>query len=152
MARLTSSITESYISEMNYLTPGAADDEFAACVERGEAPDEGFHHRDHLRLAWIYLRRYPVEQAAARIAETIRRFAAHQGQAARYHETMTQAWLLLMAAAEGTSFEEALASRPELLDKDCLRSYYSAELLDSVEARTRFVMPDVAPLPRSARL
>jgi hypothetical protein len=147
MARLTSSTTEAYISEMNYAESCLAEEEFAAAVERGEAPEGGFHHRDHLRLAWIYLRRYEAEEAGARIAETIRRFAAHHGQSARYHETMTQAWLLLMASEGGGSFEEALAAKPELLDKNYLLAYYSADLLASEEAKARFVAPDIAPLP-----
>jgi hypothetical protein len=123
-----------------------SDDSFAAAIERGEVPEGGFHHRDHLRLAWIYVRRYGREEAGARIAETIRRFAAHHGQSAKYHETMTQAWLLLVAGAPGASFEEAMAGRPELLDKEYLATYYSAGLLASEEARLRFVTPDIAPL------
>jgi hypothetical protein len=123
------------------------DDEFVAAVERCEVPNEGFHHRDHLRLAWIYAHRYGREEAGARIAGTIRRFAAHHGKSDRYHETMTQAWLLLVAAAGGASFEEALQSRPELLDKDYLRTYYTPGLLASEEAKVRFVMPDIAQLP-----
>jgi hypothetical protein len=130
---------------MNYLTN--ADEEFAAAVERCEAPNEGFHHRDHLRLAWIYLRRYGREEAAVRIAATIQRFATHHGQPDRYHETMTQAWLRLVASTGESSFDEALAARPELLDVNCLRAYYSAELLESKEAKARFMDPDLAALP-----
>ena len=124
-----------------------ADEEFAAAVERCETPNEGFHHRDHLRLAWIYVRRYGAVEAGPRIADTIRRFAAHHGQSTKYHETMTQAWLILMAAAGGTSFEEAIAQRPELLDKDYLSVYYSTGVLNSDDAKTRFLAPDISPLP-----
>ena len=144
---MTATVSKSYISKMNYIVP--ADEQFAAAVERGEAPSGEFHHIDHLRLAWIYLRRYGTEKAGVRIAETIRRFAAHHGQSARYHETMTQAWLQLVAAAGGASFEEALAAQPELLDKDCLSTYYSATLLASEEAKTQFVLPDLISLPNS---
>jgi hypothetical protein len=66
MARLTSSISDAYISEMNY---PLSDEEFAAAVERCEAPDDGFHHRDHLRLAWIYLRRYGAAEAGRELPE-----------------------------------------------------------------------------------
>jgi hypothetical protein len=60
---------------------------------------------------------------------------------------MTQAWMVLLAAAGGASFEEAIAKRPELLDKNYLQTYYSAGLLDSDDAKTRFAPPDIAPLP-----
>ena len=132
---------------MNYLESSPTDEEFAAAVERCEVPNAGFHHRDHLRLAWIYVGRYGPGEAGARIAATIRRFAAHHGQSARYHETMTQAWLLLVAATGGASFEEALQANPRLLDQGSLGIYYSAGPLASEEARVRFVPPDLAPFP-----
>src|SRR5689334_9714287 len=122
-----------------------SDDEFAAAVEQGETPNEGFRHRDHLRLAWIYLRRYRGE-AGARIAQTIRRFAARHGKPDLYHETVTQAWLRLVAAAARDSFEETLHAHPSLLDKHLLEIYYSPELLASTDAKFQFLAPDRKPL------
>jgi hypothetical protein len=29
--------------------------ELARALERGELPNAGFHHADHLRVAWVYL-------------------------------------------------------------------------------------------------
>jgi len=124
-----------------------SDDEFAAAVERRQTPNTEFHHRDHLRLTWIYLRRFGPDEAPAAIAAAIRRFAAHHGQAERYHETMTIAWVRLVASAGGETFEEALTVMPELLDKQALRSYYSAAVLDCDAARRDFLAPDLAPLP-----
>jgi hypothetical protein len=59
---------------------------------------------------------------------------------------MTQAWLLLVAGAAATSFEEALTARPELLNKEYLATYYSRDLLETEAARLGFVAPDLAPL------
>ena len=135
------------------------DDQFTLAFETCELPGEEFHHRGHLRLAWIYLRRYGTPEAGARIAESIRRFAAHHGKADRYHQTMTQAWLTLMEAAsagvaEWASFEDVVAAFPDLLDKSVLRRYYSGLVLESEAARSSFVQPDLAalPLPGSPRL
>ena len=41
------------------------DQEFAAAIETCRLPNAQFHHRDHLRLAWIYLRRYGPELGEA---------------------------------------------------------------------------------------
>jgi hypothetical protein len=45
------------------------DDAFLDAFERGALREHGFGHRDHLRLAWLYVRRYGRDQAVRR-AET----------------------------------------------------------------------------------
>ena len=35
------------------------DSEFVDSFEDCTLPSTAFHHRDHVRLAWIYLRRHP---------------------------------------------------------------------------------------------
>src|SRR4029077_2630079 len=68
----------------------AADEAFLAAFEAGKIANQDFHHRDHLRLAWIQIRRLGVERASDTVARPIRRFAAPHGHADRYHETMTR--------------------------------------------------------------
>ena len=130
------------------------DHEFVDAFETCRLPNELFHHRDHLRLAWIYLERYGASDAPARIAESIRRYAAHHGESDKYHETITVAWLRLVADSTGrmraASFDELLAACPELLDKNTLHHYYSPELLASETARTQCVAPDRKALPDAA--
>lgn len=128
--------------------------EFTTAFENCTLSPEHFHHRDHLRLALIYLRRYGREEAAARIAESIRRYAAHLGKSEKYHHTMTIAWLDLLASAARSSpaatLDEILAASPELLNKATLDQYYSPALLQSEAARSGFVTPDLKPLPSEA--
>ena len=47
---------------------------------------------------------------------------------------------------EGT-FAEFLAQHPEVLRRDLLSEYYSDDVLNSADARARFVEPDLRPLP-----
>jgi hypothetical protein len=125
------------------------DSEFAHAFETCELSNQSFHHRDHLRLAWIYLQRYGEAEARTKIAESIRNFAAHFGKTDKYHETMTIAWLRLLAH-EGKgrlSLEETLAASPMLLEKQTLAAYYSDNLLKSERAKNEFVSPDLKPLP-----
>ena len=129
-----------------------SDEEFVRSFEDCTLPGEQFHHADHIRLTWILLRSGDVETAGNRIASAIVRFATHNGSPAKYHETVTRAWLRLVAAAmEATpsvgSFEEFARAHPELLDKGLLLKYYSARLLQGDEARMEWVEPDIAPLP-----
>jgi hypothetical protein len=64
--------------------------------EAGTTAADTFHHADHVRLAFEYLCRYPVLEALPRFSGALRRFAAAQGKAQRYHETITWAYMFLV--------------------------------------------------------
>src|SRR2546423_15349095 len=75
------------------------DAEFLAEFEACRWPLEKWHHRDHIKLAYLYLMRYSFDDACARIRAGIKAHnATHkipEGPTSGYHETMTQAWLRL---------------------------------------------------------
>lgn len=133
---------------MTTLTETMTDADFVLSFEDGTLPNTAFHHRDHVRLAWIYLRRHPALEALTRFAEGLKRFATANGHAGLYHETISWAFLLLiherMARGSGTSWEEFAACNPELLTwkPSILDRYYAPETLGSELARRVFVMPD----------
>jgi hypothetical protein len=123
-----------------------SDGEFARAFEACEISNADFHHRDHVRLAWIYLRRYDAEAADRRITDAIRNFAAHHGKLDKYHQTMTIAWMRLVSpAAALASFDAVTGAFPRLLDKQYLREFYSDDLLSSDAAKKTFVEPDKRP-------
>jgi hypothetical protein len=119
--------------------------------EDGTTPATTFHHADHVRLAFEYLRRYPALEALEKFSAALQRFAAAQGKAQRYHETITWAYLLLirerMARADRTQRWEEFAERnADLLiwRGGVLATLYRQETLDSDLARRTFVLPDRA--------
>jgi hypothetical protein len=124
------------------------DQDFVTAFEACALPAEAFHHRDHVRLAWLYLKELPPAAALVRFTEGLQRFAHAHGKPGLYHETITWAYLLLirerMARADPGSFEEFAAANPDLLTwkPSVLTSYYQAETLGSELARRVFVMPD----------
>ncbi len=103
---------------------------------------EPFHHRDHLRVTWLYLRQFGESETRERLGKAILRYAAARNGAQKYHETITQAWIRLVSKANADNFEAMLAEHPHLLDKNLLNRYYSPALLQSQEARERWVEPD----------
>lgn len=126
-----------------------SDEEFTRAFESCEIAGTCFHHRDHIRLAWIYFHRYGAKEAEVRIADAIRRFAAHVGKAEKYHQTMTVAWMRLVANAARASdgdFEEFARRNPGLMEKSALGEFYSDAILQSETARGGFVEPDLKPL------
>jgi hypothetical protein len=132
-----------------------ADDDFIARFEDCTLPNAEFHHRDHVRLAWLYLRREPVLGALTRFTEGLKRFAHANGHDGLYHETITWAYLFLVHQRIATgpadeSFESFTARNPDLLTwrPSILAGYYRDETLASELARKLFVFPDLQ--PRSA--
>ncbi len=129
-----------------------ADEVFLAAVEGATWPGAAFKHREHLRLAWLYLRRHGRQAGTERIRETILRYATSLGAAGIYHETLTRAWGACVEGAlretpELEPFDVFLAAHPELLKRDLLERYYRRETLGSEEARRGWVPPDVSALP-----
>jgi hypothetical protein len=124
------------------------DDQLLTEFEAGRVPEGGFHHRQHVRVAWNYLRVHPLPEALARFCAGLRRFAEAQGATGLYHETITVAYVLLINERLSSSrdldwdgfaaaYPELLAWKPSILDR-----FYSAETLSSDRARRVFVMPD----------
>jgi hypothetical protein len=114
----------------------------------------GFGHREHLELAWNYLRRYEAEEAQRAVASAIRHLATAHGTPEKYHETITRCWVHLVAVhragSDADSFDEFIAGNAGLLDRHLLDGHYSSGLLSSSQARTRWAEPDLHELPRVA--
>jgi hypothetical protein len=123
--------------------------ELTRALEQGVIKD--FHHASHLHVAWVYLAESSsVQQAANKMRDTLRRFAAAAGKPEKYHETITLFWVRLLsrtyATNRGGRLEEIVHANPHLLEKNFPLAYYSAERLFSDEARTSWVEPDLKPL------
>jgi len=121
------------------------DREFVAALEACTLPAELFDHREHVRLAWLYLREETLLEALPRFITSLKRFAGSLGASGKYHETITYAFLFLiherMQRGGAGTFEEFAAANPDLFGP-ILQRYYRAETLASDFARTTFVMPD----------
>jgi hypothetical protein len=132
---------------------GLADGAFLDAFERGRYPHERFRHADHVRLAWLYVRRFGAEEAARRMRGGIRSFALRAGVPGKYHETITTAWTRLVALGVALSpriddFALFMRAHPWLLEKDALLAFYSRERLMGEVAREKWMEPDLKPLAR----
>lgn len=128
-----------------------SDDRFLADFLDCRLPAAGFDHWSHLRAAWLLLQRHPLEEAVALSCTGIARLAAHLGVPGKYHRTLSEALVRLMAAAGavGQPWTEFLAANPELVHnaRGRLNRYYSPERLADPRARQTFLPPDLTPLP-----
>jgi hypothetical protein len=124
-------------------------DDFAG----GRITPDQFDHRAHVRLAYVYLATADAGAAAERMRASLLSFLGHHGiDPAKYHETITRAWILAVRhfmdqTAHSASADEFIDANPILLDSRIMLTHYSAEVLFSAEARVRFVEPDLQRIP-----
>ena len=133
------------------MTVTAADEQFLAAFEAGQIANQDFHHRDHLRLAWIQIRRLGLERATDAVTGAIRHFAARHGHGDRYHQTMTRFWLRVVGMGitrhPTLPFDDLLAAEPHLLDKNLPYRHWSRERMGTDEARRQWLEPDIRLMP-----
>ena len=134
-------------------TDRLSDREFIAQFEDCSLPAAAFHHRDHVRLAWLYLKGMPLLEAIARFCDGLKRFATANGKPDRYHETVSWAFLFLIhqrmmesqeSSSTDLSWPEFAATNTDLLNwkENILHRYYTAETLRSLRAKKSFLLPD----------
>jgi hypothetical protein len=134
------------------MTMSPDDADFLARFEAATIPNAAFRHRDHLRMAWLYVRRDGAAVGGVRIRDGLRHFAAAHGVAHAYHETLTGFWARLMAHAveafpADDRFEDVLARYAGFEDRRLAYRHWSSERLDGPVARRQWVEPDRLPLP-----
>jgi hypothetical protein len=135
-------------------TPLRTDGELIAQFESGAIPPDSFHHADHVRLAFAYLRQCTVLEALEKFPAALQRFARLHGKPNLYHQTITWAYIFLIheriaRAGRPQSWDEFANANPDLLTwkNGILTKYYADETLQSDLARRVFIFPDKLTAP-----
>jgi len=112
----------------------------------GKIDGRDFRHADHVRVAFEILCRYTFPDALAAYSAALKDIAKRAGNPGAYHETITVAFLSLVAEHHAiggyANFEAFIADNPQLLSKSILERWYKKERLLSDVARKTFVMPE----------
>jgi hypothetical protein len=130
------------------------DRRFSEDFAAGRIEPGAFDHRAHIRLAYILLAEHDTETALTMMRAALLAFIRrHSVPVAKYHETITRAWILavrhfMAISPPAASAAEFIANNPMMLDSKIMLTHYSAEVLFSPEARARFVEPDLEGIPR----
>ena len=129
------------------------DQDFLASFCACSLPSSEFDHRGHIRAAWLYLAQWSPEEATERLSADIQRYASRLGAEGKFHRTITEAMMRLLAShlpEEAELTWEALIERHPIVVEDArglLRHFYSEQRLSDPEARTHFLPPDRNPFP-----
>lgn len=134
----------------------AEDAAFLAAFESCTLPRPDWTHAAHLRMAYLYLRRDDTPDADAwlpTVRQRIRAYNESLGNSTGYHDTVTAAFLRLVAdrlrRTPSPTFAGFRQANPDLFAArpGGLSTHYTPEVLRSPEARARFIEPNIAPLP-----
>jgi hypothetical protein len=122
-----------------------------SAFDSGNVEPQYFHHEAHVRVAWCYLQTFPAAMAIARFTEALRSLTVRLDMAQKYHETISWFFMIVIADRQARSpasdWETFKRQNRDLLEEGSalLQRHYSADCLASVDARQRFVLPDLAP-------
>lgn len=101
----------------------------------------------HLQVGFELLKRNDFPTAAMLFCRTLKKVTAKAGHEALYHETISVAFLSLIAERSALhldlDFEAFKIANRDLLDKSILEHWYSKEQLHSDVARKTFVLPEI---------
>jgi hypothetical protein len=125
------------------------DTEWMEAFESCTLPSDSFHHRDHVKMAFLYLQKYTPHEALGYFSSALARFATAHGKPNLYNETITWAFLLLIRErlarnSSQQTWSEFSATNTDLLRRDdkILEKYYRPETLTSELAKSVFLFPD----------
>lgn len=95
------------------------DDELINGFESGTLASSAFGHREHVRVAWLYLARHGRVEAERKMLDGLRAFATRVGKPDKFDGPLTIAWVAAIATAaadtEPRTFEDLIRARPDLL-------------------------------------
>jgi len=125
-----------------------------ATLIHGEIDPRKFPHSEHLRFAYEMLARHSFAETVSLFSAGLKKLAAKSGRPELYHDTITIAYLSLVAerraqsqARDWTAF---IAENGDLLEKSCLERWYERRRLTSDLARQNFVLPNPSGLSGKA--
>jgi hypothetical protein len=111
-------------------------------------------HRDRVELTWRMLDRFGHDDACQEVTEGLRQIASAHGRPERYHETITQFWIRLLAhikrrSPDAVTFDAMVRDHPFVLDKDLPERHWTREVLFGTgKARSSWVEPDRLAVPQ----
>lgn len=115
---------------------------------RGEIDAAGFPHREHVRMGFEMLRRHDFAATVFHYSSAVRAMAAKAGKPQAFHQTVTIAFLALIAeridSGDYADFDSFANANADLFEKSALSRWYPAERLATEAARRTFLLPKPA--------
>ncbi|MBL7873554.1 MAG: hypothetical protein JNM78_18185 [Cyclobacteriaceae bacterium] len=127
------------------------DSEFEQRFKNCELSPTEFTHEAHLRLAWIHINRYGIEQAEKNITTQLQNFVAFAGAQDKFNLTLTIAAIKavhhFVLKSKSPTFKDFIAEFPRLKYnfKELMTCHYGFDIYHSPKAKAEFLEPDLIP-------
>jgi hypothetical protein len=114
---------------------------------RGDCDPRNFPHREHARMAFEMLRRHSFPETLLHYSQGLRRMTTRAGKPEAYHETITVAFLSLIAERmdEAGDFDSFALRNPDLFERDVLARWYRPERLATLARGEPSCCPSPSP-------
>jgi len=131
--------------------PHINDEDYFEQIASCELRRKHFSHEAHIRIAWIHIQRYGVEQAEQTIPKQLKKYITHIGMGYTFNQTISIASIRilkrLIKETGAKSFNDLVTSKPVILDnfKSLLEHHYGDWVYMDNDARASFQEPDINP-------
>jgi hypothetical protein len=110
-----------------------------------------FSHEAHLRLAWIHIDKYGVENAIENICSQLVAFVSALGAYDKYNKTLTIAAIRAVyhfkLRSKSDNFQDFIIEFPRLKHnfRQLIECHYSTDIFKSVQAKQEYLEPELLP-------
>src|ERR1700722_479382 len=115
---------------------------------RGEFDAAAFPHQEHVRMGFEMLRRHDFAETVFHFSSTLRAMAVRVGKPQAFHQTVTIAFLSLIAeridSGDYADFDSFGRANADLPDKSARSRWFPSERLATDAARLTFLLPEPA--------
>jgi len=128
-----------------------SDTQFEEALKRAILAPQLFSHEAHLRLAWLQIKSYGMDNAIINITAQIKNYTQVLGAEDKYNETVTVAAIKIvyhfMQKTTSDNFKDFILEFPRLKTnfKDILSQHYGIDIFTEAGAKSSFVQPDLLP-------
>lgn len=112
---------------------------------------EYFSHEAHLRLAWIHIKKYGIQQAIENVSTQLLNFVDTLGAKDKFNKTLTVASLKavhhFIQKSNTNSFSVFIETFPRLKFnlKELLSQHYQIDIFNDQLAKQHYLEPDLLP-------
>lgn len=127
------------------------DEEFESQFSNCTLDSSIFNHEAHIRLAWIHINRYGIEQALINVDNQLYSYVCSLGAEDKYNKTVTiaavKAVYHFMQKSNSNNFKDFILEHPRLKTnfKELLDKHYSIDIFNSDIAKSSFLEPNLLP-------
>jgi len=136
------------MTEKHYLlTNQQLEDKFSSCTLNPIF----FTHEAHLRLGYIYIKKYGLEKAIEKLCKQIALFDKNFDDGTKFNKTLTTASAKIInhfiCKSKSANFIELLIEFPKLKSnfKGLLKSHYTLDIFNTKKAKQEYLEPDLLP-------